>query len=113
MRNKLEIIEKLAKVIESRKCGDLDKSYVARLFAKGQKKIAQKVGEEAVELVIAAARNNREEAVLELGDLMFHLMVLWSDMGITIEDVCEELASREGLSGIDEKEAREDFNDVL
>jgi len=113
MINKLEIIEKLEKVIKNRKGGDIDKSYVARLFAKGHKKIAQKVGEEAVELVIAAAGNDREEAISESADLMFHMMLLWSDMEITIEEVCEELASREGLSGIAEKEAREDFNDVL
>jgi len=113
MTDKSDILEKLAQVIESRKGGDVDKSYVASLFSKGRKKITQKVGEEAVELVIAAAHNDHEEAISESADLLFHMLVLWSDMGIKADDVYGELLSREGLSGIDEKKARGEFADGL
>lgn len=113
MTEKQEILEKLAAVIESRKNSGTDNSYVASLFSKGRKKIAQKVGEEAVELCIAAAHNDREEAVSESADLLFHMMVLWSDMDIKPEDVYEELMRREGVSGIDEKKARGEFVDGL
>lgn len=108
MTNNAEILEKLANVIESRKGGDKTASYVAKLFGKGRKKIAQKVGEEAVELCIAATSDDRDEAVSESADLLFHMMVLWSDMGINPEDVYGELARREGLSGIKEKNSRGD-----
>ncbi|MCC3862262.1 phosphoribosyl-ATP diphosphatase [Pseudemcibacter aquimaris] len=108
MSNNSEILEALANVIESRIGGDAEKSYVAKLFTKGRKKIAQKVGEEAVELCIAAADNDKDEAVSESADLIFHMMVLWADMGIKPEDIYNELASREGLSGIEEKKSRGD-----
>ncbi|MBT5072478.1 MAG: phosphoribosyl-ATP diphosphatase [Kordiimonadaceae bacterium] len=113
MTDKQDILKVLAGVIESRKGGDTQKSYVASLFSKGRKKIAQKVGEEAVELCIAAAHNDHEEAISESADLLFHMMVLWSDMGIKAEDVYGELAAREGLSGIEEKKARGEFSDGL
>ncbi|MDG1994938.1 MAG: phosphoribosyl-ATP diphosphatase [Emcibacteraceae bacterium] len=113
MTTNSNILDALADVIENRKGGDITKSYVAQLFAKGRKKVAQKVGEEAVELCIAAAHNDREEAVSESADLLFHMMVLWSDMGIKPEDVYAELAAREGLSGIDEKKSRGEFIDGL
>lgn len=106
MTEKHDILKKLADVIESRKGGDSDKSYVASLFSKGRKKITQKVGEEAVELCIAATQNDRSEAISESADLLFHMMVLWSDMGISAEDIYNELAAREGLSGIEEKKSR-------
>jgi len=108
MSDKRDILEKLATVIENRKDGVAGNSYVASLFSKGRKKIAQKVGEEAVELVIAATHNDREEAISESADLLFHMMVLWSDMGIKPEDIYDELLRREGVSGIDEKNARKD-----
>lgn len=108
MTNNAEILEKLANVIQSRKGGDKAASYVAKLFGKGRNKIAQKVGEEAVELCIAAASDDLEEAVTESADLLFHMMILWSDMGIKPEDVYDELARREGLSGIEEKNSRGD-----
>ena len=113
MSNKHDILEKLAAVIESRKGGDVNKSYVAKLFSKGRKKVAQKVGEEAVELCIAAAHNDHEEAISESADLLFHMMILWSDMGIKPDDVYNELLRREGLSGIDEKKSRGEFTDGL
>ncbi|MEZ5758091.1 MAG: phosphoribosyl-ATP diphosphatase [Emcibacteraceae bacterium] len=113
MTEKRDILEKLATVIDSRKGADISKSYVAGLFAKGRKKITQKVGEEAVELCIAAAHNDRAEAISESADLLFHMMVLWSELGIKSDDVYDELLRREGLSGIEEKKARRGFTDGL
>ena len=104
--DKADILDKLSQVIASRKGGDTDKSYVAKLFAKGRKKIAQKVGEEGVELSLAAVLDDKADAVSESADLLFHMMVLWADMGISPEEIFEELARREGISGIDEKNAR-------
>lgn len=109
MTEKQDILEKIAAVIESRKGGAVDKSYVAGLFSKGRKKITQKVGEEAVELCIAATQDDRSEAISESADLLFHMMVLWSDMGISAEDIYDELIRREGVSGIDEKKSRGSF----
>jgi len=104
--NKAEILGRLERVIASRKGGDGDKSYVAKLFKKGRKKIAQKVGEEGVELALAGVLDDKAEAITESADLLFHMMILWSDMGISPEEIFAELARREGLSGIDEKNSR-------
>ncbi len=106
MMKNADILDKLEQVILSRKGGDTERSYVAKLFAKGRKKIAQKVGEEAVELALAGVLDDKAEAISESADLLFHMMVLWADMGILPEDIFAELAKREGLSGIDEKNAR-------
>jgi phosphoribosyl-ATP pyrophosphohydrolase len=99
-------LDRLFDVIEGRKGQDPKTSYVANLYKKGRKKIAQKLGEEAVETVIAATADKRDEIVSESADLLFHLMVLWADSGVRPEDVYAELAAREGLSGLDEKAAR-------
>ena len=100
------LLDRLFAVIEGRKGQDADKSYVASLFQKGRQKIAQKVGEEAVETVIAATANDRDGIVNESADLLFHLMVLWADSDVRPDNVYTELARREGLSGLDEKAAR-------
>lgn len=100
------VIARLAEVIESRRNADPDSSYVARLLARGLKKIAQKVGEEAVETALAAVGGDRTELVAESADLLFHMLVLWNAAGIRPEDVAAELARREGLSGIEEKNSR-------
>jgi len=99
-------LDRLFDVIEGRKGQDPDKSYVASLYKKGRGKIAQKLGEEAVETVIAATADKRDDIVSESADLLFHLLVLWADSGVRPEDVYTELARREGLSGLDEKAAR-------
>ncbi len=101
-----EIIERLYRLIESRKGGDPDKSYVAKRFAKGTAKLAEKMGEEAVETVIAAVLKDKREVARESADLLFHLLILWADAGIEPSDVFAELATREGTSGIDEKKNR-------
>ncbi len=97
-------IENLYATILSRKDAEASTSYVASLFAKGPKKIAQKVGEEATEVVLA--REEPEELIKESADLLFHLCVLWAQAGITPAQVAEELARREGVSGLEEKAAR-------
>ncbi|WBX85653.1 phosphoribosyl-ATP diphosphatase [Sphingosinicella microcystinivorans] len=99
-------LDRLAAIVASRRAADPAESYVAKLFAKGRGKIAQKVGEEAVEAVIAAVGDDREGLIGESADLLFHLSVLWADMGITPDDIDAELARREGVSGIAEKAAR-------
>lgn len=102
-----EILDRLFTVIESRRGGDPATSHTARLFEKGTRKIAQKVGEEAVETVIEAVRGRRDKLVAESADLMYHLLVMWADAKIHPAEVWEELAKREGVSGIAEKRARE------
>jgi phosphoribosyl-ATP pyrophosphohydrolase len=81
-------------------------SYVAKLTAKGRAKIAQKLGEEAVETVIAAMGEDRAEITSEASDLMFHLALLLVDAGLTFDDIRAELARREGVSGLAEKASR-------
>lgn len=96
----------LEQTIRQRRQADPSQSYVAKLSAKGRGKIAQKVGEEAVETVIAAMASDREGVVSESADLLFHLMLLLADLDIKIDDVLDELDRREGVSGIAEKASR-------
>ena len=100
------ILERLYKTIVDRKGGDPEKSHVAKLSSRGTGKIAQKVGEEAVETAIAAVEKNRAETILESADLLFHLMILWADAGIKPAEVLEELEKREGVSGFDLKKGQ-------
>ena len=104
--NGAAIVEELFAIIESRRGGDPKTSYVAKKFAKGTDHIAKKVGEEAVELAIAAARRNKPEIVAESADRLFHMFVLWADTGVTPAEVFAQLAARRGVSGIDEKKQR-------
>lgn len=101
-----EIIDALYAVIESRRGTDPDASYTARLFDKGTRKIAQKVGEEAVETVIAALDEGPVELASESADLLYHLCVLWADAGVRPQDVWAKLAERKGVSGLKEKANR-------
>lgn len=96
----------LFKVIESRKGGDPTASHTAKLFHKGTAKIAQKLGEEAVETLIEAVRGDKAALVAESSDLLYHLLVLWADRGINPQDVWAALKEREGTSGLAEKAAR-------
>jgi phosphoribosyl-ATP pyrophosphohydrolase len=93
-------------VIRERRSADPDTSYVAKLTARGRKKMAQKLGEEAVETAIAAVAEDAEALTGEAADLLFHLMVLLADAGLSLDDIRAELARREGLSGIAEKASR-------
>ncbi len=101
-----EILQRLYDVIEARKGDDPEASYTARLFADGLPKIAQKLGEEAVETVIAGASGDADGTVRESADLLYHLLVLWAQLGIAPDDVWAELNRREGTSGLTEKAAR-------
>ncbi|HEV7266218.1 MAG TPA: phosphoribosyl-ATP diphosphatase [Falsiroseomonas sp.] len=101
------VLDALWRTVEARRqAGDLEHSHSARLIARGTPKVAQKLGEEAVECVIEATLGNRTATVLESADLLYHLVVLWVDAGIRPEEVWAELARRQGISGIAEKAAR-------
>ena len=102
------VIARLFDTIVSRKGDDVSGSYTAKLFARGTGKIAQKLGEEAVETVIAAVTKDRDGTIGESADLIYHLLVLWADAGIHPEDVLAELERREGTSGIAEKASRKE-----
>jgi phosphoribosyl-ATP pyrophosphohydrolase len=99
-------LERLWQVIQARRGADPQSSYTARLFARGRAKIAQKLGEEAVEAVIEGVGENPAALVGESADLIYHLLVLWAAAGISPTDVAAELVRREGTSGLDEKRAR-------
>ncbi len=100
------VLERVFAVIEQRRTADPKDSYVAKMFAKGRKKIAEKVGEEAVETVVAAVDKDPGQVVYESADLLFALMVLWAQMGLKPEQIFAELARREGTSGIVEMASR-------
>jgi phosphoribosyl-ATP pyrophosphohydrolase len=100
------VLEDLYAVIKGRQGADPETSYTAKLFSRGRAKIAQKLGEEAVETVIAAMGQDPAKVVPESADLLYHLLVLWADCGIDPAEVWAELARRQGISGIDEKKAR-------
>lgn len=102
----MERFDQLLATIIQRRNGDPATSYVAKLAGKGRAKIAQKLGEEAVELVIAAMADDHAEIVSESADLIFHLALLLADAGVSFDDIRSELARREGVSGIDEKSRR-------
>jgi phosphoribosyl-ATP pyrophosphohydrolase len=102
----IQVLERVFAIIESRKGADPKTSYVAKQFANGRGKIAQKVGEEAVETVIAAMEDDHGEVVYESADLLFQLMVLWAETGVKPAEVFAELERREGVSGLDDITAR-------
>ena len=100
------VLNRLYTIIESRRAADPEASYVAKRLKQGTAKIAQKVGEEAVETVIAAMQRNPKELVSESADLLFHWLLLLVDAGVPLADVMRELERREGVSGLDEKALR-------
>ena len=101
-----DTLARLEAVIAARRDADPDSSYVARLNAKGLGKIAQKLGEEATDTVIAALGEDRQALVGEAADLLFHLLVLLAARQVPLADVLAELDRREGTSGIAEKASR-------
>jgi phosphoribosyl-ATP pyrophosphohydrolase len=105
-----DTLQRLAALIESRKGGDPEVSYVSRLFHKGDDAVLKKIGEEATEVVLAAkdVRHGREAKALvyEVADLWFHCLVMLSHFDLNPADVLAELERREGLSGIEEKALR-------
>ena len=101
-----DTLTRLEQTILTRREGDPGTSYVASLRAKGRAKMAQKLGEEAVETVIAAIKGDATELTGEAADLLFHLIALLADSGVPLAAVYAELERREGTSGLDEKAAR-------
>lgn len=101
-----DTLDRLSATIAARRTAKPGSSYVAALFAKGLPKIAQKLGEEAVETVIAAMSGDARGVTGEAADLLFHLLVLLEASGVPLEDVLAELDRREGVSGLDEKASR-------
>jgi phosphoribosyl-ATP pyrophosphohydrolase len=101
-----DILAKLASVLEERKAGLDEGSYVSGLYKKGTDAILKKIGEEATELLVAAKNDSRAEIVHETADLWFHSMVLLAAKGLRPEEVLQELERRFGRSGLQEKADR-------
>ncbi|MCI5086271.1 MAG: phosphoribosyl-ATP diphosphatase [Rhodovulum sp.] len=102
----MDILRELETVIASRKGADPDSSWTAKLLSKGPEKCAEKFGEEAIEAIIAAAKNDRENLTYEAADVLYHMLVMLAARDVALDDVLGELARRQGLSGIAEKAAR-------
>jgi phosphoribosyl-ATP pyrophosphohydrolase len=102
----MDTLARLEQIIRERRTASPEESYVASLAARGLPVIARKLGEEAVEAVVAALTDNREELVGEAADVLFHLLILLGEKGIPLADVFAELERREGTSGLAEKASR-------
>ena len=103
-----DVLARLAAVIAARRGANPETSYVARLLAKGPDAVLKKIGEEATETVMAAKDGDRARIVAETADLWFHCLVMLAQYDLAPRDVLDELARREGLSGLDEFSARKD-----
>ena len=101
-----DILQRLTETLTARKQAAPETSYVAKLFSKGEDAILKKIGEEATELILASKEGDKTHLVYETADLWFHCMVLLAQHGLSAQDVLQELARREGLSGIEEKAKR-------
>lgn len=101
-----EILDELARVIAEKSDAGEGSSYTAALLAKGLPHVTRKLGEEAVELVVASLSGSRGEVVSESADLLYHWLVLLASKGVAVEEVWQELARRQGVSGLDEKASR-------
>jgi phosphoribosyl-ATP pyrophosphohydrolase len=99
-------LDRLFAVLAARRGADPETSYTAKLLRAGTAKIAQKLGEEAVETVVEAVRGDRRRVVAESADLLYHLLVLWADAGVAPAEVWQALEERMGRSGIAEKQSR-------
>ncbi len=102
----METLARLEATIADRRRADPDTSYVASLAARGLSVIARKFGEEAVEAVVAALAEDREELIGEAADVLFHLLVMLAEKDVSLADVMAELDRREGVSGLEEKANR-------
>ncbi|HWX85850.1 MAG TPA: phosphoribosyl-ATP diphosphatase [Xanthobacteraceae bacterium] len=103
-------IHDLAATIDTRAASGGEGSYTRKLLDKGAEHCAKKLGEEAVETVIAAVENDRDHLIAESADLLFHLLVLLKSRGVRLEDVEAALAERTTMSGLEEKAARKRDN---
>ena len=102
----MSILERLAATIDARKGADPDTSWTAKLLAKGPEKCAEKFGEEAVEAIIAAVKDDKANLTYEAADVLYHLLVMLAARDVDLVDVFAELERREGVSGIEEKAGR-------
>ncbi|MEO5335469.1 MAG: phosphoribosyl-ATP diphosphatase [Magnetospirillum sp. WYHS-4] len=102
------VLDRLFAIVAGRRGADPKASYTAKLFADGRSKICQKLGEEAVETVIAGTAGTSAQVASESADLLYHLLVLWADAGVGPQDVWAILEKREGTSGLAEKAARKE-----
>ncbi|MGE4530252.1 MAG: bifunctional phosphoribosyl-AMP cyclohydrolase/phosphoribosyl-ATP diphosphatase HisIE [Acidithiobacillus sp.] len=100
------ILDSLQSTLQQRRQADPGQSYVAQLLQDGQDRILKKVGEEATEFVIACKNRDKKPIIAEAADLLFHMMVALEEQELHIDDVLNELAKREGVSGLEEKAAR-------
>jgi phosphoribosyl-ATP pyrophosphohydrolase len=103
-----DILQRLTETMQARKQAAPETSYVAKLFSKGEDAILKKIGEEATEVILASKEGDKSHLVYETADLWFHCIVLLAHHELSADDVLEELARREGLSGIAEKAARKE-----
>lgn len=103
-----DVLARLAETLEARKSADPQSSYVAKLYHKGLDSILKKVAEEAAETIMAAKDGVREKVVYETADLWFHSLILLAQQGIHPDEILNELARREGLSGLVEKASRKE-----
>ncbi|MBI2286283.1 MAG: phosphoribosyl-ATP diphosphatase [Nitrosomonadales bacterium] len=102
------ILQRLTETLEARRQAAPESSYVAKLFSKGEDAILKKIGEEATEVILASKGGDKTHLVYETADLWFHCMILLAQHGLSADDVLNELARREGLSGIAEKQSRKE-----
>ena len=101
-----KILERLDLTIERKTTASPNKSHTAKLLKKGTEKCAEKFGEEAIELIVASVKKKKKEIIGEAADTLYHMFVLLRSKNISINEVLIELASREGISGIEEKRKR-------
>lgn len=101
-----DILLRLTNTLEARKQASPESSYVARLYGKGEDAILKKIGEETTEVLLASKGGDKSHLVYEMADLWFHCMILLAKQGLSAAHVLDELARREGLSGITEKDSR-------
>ena len=101
-----DILQRLSETLEARKQASPESSYAAKLFGKGEDAILKKIGEEATEVILASKAGDKTNLVHETADLWFHCLVLLAKHGLSADDVLNELARREGMSGIAEKASR-------
>ncbi len=99
-------LDDLAATIAARAAADPETSWTAKLLAKGPEKCAEKFGEEAIEAIIEAVKGDRERLTSEAADVLFHLLVMLQARDVPLSDVMDELARRQGISGLTEKAAR-------
>ncbi|MFD3191957.1 phosphoribosyl-ATP diphosphatase [Sedimentitalea sp. HM32M-2] len=102
----MSVLDDLAATIAARKGADPDSSWTAKLFAKGPEKCAEKFGEEAIEAIIEAVKGDRAGLTSEAADVLYHLLVMLAAREVPLDDVLNELARRQGTSGIAEKASR-------